>query len=89
MENDLSESHWSRIREIFRKYENGLRLSQGLKIGHLETELRKEFGLHHQQVKDIVCTLWENGEFESVCNAIAESAPCTEYDLLRLKRKGV
>ncbi len=69
----------NRAHDIFEKYDKALEASGAFNGSALEHELRNAFNIGYQEVKGIVCTFWDKGQWQSVCRKYAEQHQCGEF----------
>jgi len=79
IERDWDSADISRAHDIFEKHDKSTAASGSLDGSALEHELRDTFGIGYQEVKGIVCTFWDNGQWQSVCRKYAEQHECGEF----------
>ncbi|MEZ6056239.1 MAG: hypothetical protein R3C01_06000 [Planctomycetaceae bacterium] len=79
IERDWDSADISRAHDIFEKYDKAMAASGSLDGSGLEHELRDTFGIGYQEVKGIVCTFWNSGQWRSVCRSYADQHQCAEF----------
>ncbi len=74
-----SEQQLERAHDIFEEAQNAIDDGTGIVWGHFEHQLRDEFDIGYQSVKDIVLAFYRHHRWTDVCKQYAEEYECSEF----------
>ena len=74
-----SEEDLKTAQDIFEKYDQQMEKGGALNGRGLEKELRDEFAIGYQRVKQIINAFFHNGQWPNVCLEYARQFRCAEF----------
>ncbi|AIN14818.1 hypothetical protein [Yersinia pseudotuberculosis] len=84
------ESDLDRAHDIFEKYDKKLEASESVNWHEFEHELRDEFSIGYQTVKQIILAFYNNHQWTNVCYGYAKSfEPTTPVEFHKITRENI